>query len=61
MLTSIARQRGYREGWVANQYRAKFGVWPQGLILIEVPPDSEVLNWVRHRMIKFAKSRKAAA
>ena len=61
MLTSIARQRGYREGWVANQYRAKFGVWPQGLVLIEVPPDSEVLNWVRHRMIKFAKSREAAA
>jgi DNA repair protein RadD len=57
----IASQRGYKDGWVANQYKAKFGVWPQGLILCDVPADAEVAGWVRHRMIRYAKSRQAAA
>jgi superfamily II DNA or RNA helicase len=61
MLLHLAHQRGYRPGWVANQYRAKFNVWPQGLLGIQVPADAEVLNWVRHRMIRYAKSKAKAA
>ena len=61
MLIWIADQRGYQDGWVGNQFRAKFGVWPEGLIRIAIPPDREVANWVLYRTIKFAKSRSAAA
>jgi hypothetical protein len=63
MLRWVAHERDYKPGWVSNQYRAKFDVWPQGLIEISVPPDAEVLNWILFRMIRFAKSkaRKAAA
>ena len=35
--TWIARQRGYQQGWVANQYRAKFEFGREGCILIAVP------------------------
>jgi superfamily II DNA or RNA helicase len=30
-LSRIAAERGYRDGWVAHRYRAKFGVWPRGV------------------------------
>lgn len=27
--TAVARERGYRDGWVAHRYRATFGRWPR--------------------------------
>ena len=30
-LQEIARLRGYKQGWVSHQYRARFGVWPVGV------------------------------
>lgn len=61
MLLSIAQQRGYRGGWVANQYKQKFKVWPRGLSEIATEPTPEALSFVKSRMIAFAKGRKAAA
>jgi hypothetical protein len=61
MLHWIAAQRGYREGWAARQYKERFGVWPKGLIDYDVPADVEVSNWVRSRLIRFAKSQAAKA
>lgn len=60
MLIWVARSRGYKSGWAANQYRTKFGVWPRGLSEVAVEPDLEVLGYVRHSLIKYAKGRKAA-
>jgi superfamily II DNA or RNA helicase len=57
MLRWIAEQRAYKQGWAANQYRAKFEEWPGGLLELAIPPDPEVSNWVRHRMIRWAKSK----
>ena len=28
-LRAVARERGYRDGWVAHRYRATFGRWPR--------------------------------
>jgi superfamily II DNA or RNA helicase len=58
MLTHIARERGYKPGWAANQYRQKFDVWPKGLSDVPIPPTAEVASWVRSRQIAYAKRRK---
>jgi DNA repair protein RadD len=57
MLLWVAHDRGYSSGWAAHKYRAKFDVWPRGLDEIVAKPDAEVLGFIRHLQIKFAKQR----
>ena len=57
-LFRIAEERGYKSGWVANQYRNIFGVWPRGLEDIGRPPSLMVQNLVKSAMIRFHKGRK---
>jgi superfamily II DNA or RNA helicase len=58
MLAHIARERGYKPGWVAHQYRTKFGAFPPWGDLPEpIPPTPEVMSWVRSRMIAFARAQ----
>jgi superfamily II DNA or RNA helicase len=59
MLLGLAHERGYKSGWVANQYRQKFQVWPRGHIEVALPPSPEVRSYVKSRMIAFAKQRGA--
>lgn len=59
-LLWIARDRGYKSGWAANQYREKFKVWPRGLSEIPSPPTQSVQNYVKSRAIAWAKRRKEA-
>jgi superfamily II DNA or RNA helicase len=62
MLAHIAEERGYQRGWVAHQFKQKFGTWPAwGFTPEPIPPSAEVRSWVRSRMIAFAKRRSAAA
>jgi superfamily II DNA or RNA helicase len=61
MLLQVGNERGYKPGWVANQYRQKFGVWPRGLAEMPMQPNKEVWNYVRYSMIRYAKSRKPDA
>ena len=56
-LLHVARARGYRPGWAANQYRARFGVWPRGLRDVEATPTDELLGWLKSQAIRFAKAR----
>ena len=56
-LLHVARARGYRPGWAANQYRARFGVWPRGLRDVEAAPTDELLGWLKSQAIRFAKAR----
>lgn len=58
-LRFIQVQRGYKDGWTSNQYKTKFGVWPQGLSKIPSEPTPEIESWVRSQQIRYAK-RKAA-
>lgn len=55
-LRRIAIDRGYKEGWAAHKFRERFGVWPRGLLDIELPPTPALTNWVRSRQIAYAKA-----
>lgn len=59
-LLAVAAKKGYREGWISNQYRNYFGVWPRGLHQTPAEPDAEFLGYMKHLQIKFAKSRGAS-
>ena len=60
-LLTIARGRGYSDGWVSHKYREKFGVWPKGLSSESIPVSLEVQRWVQSRQIAWAKSSRRAA
>jgi DNA repair protein RadD len=59
-LLTVQRNRGYSPGWVANQFRSKFGVWPKGLDNIQKPVTQDILNWIKHQQIRYAKSKERA-
>jgi superfamily II DNA or RNA helicase len=60
-LAWIARERGYRAGWVAHKFKDKFGSFPPWGAPVPVVASPEVLSWVRSRQIAFARSRDAQA
>ena len=61
MLAGIAAERGYKPGWIAHQYKNKFGDWPPyGARPVPVEPSIEVRRWVRSRMIAYARGRESA-
>jgi len=59
MFTFIARERGYKPGWIAHQYKTKFGTWPGAVTPWPIKPTPEVLSWVRSRMIAFARAQES--
>jgi DNA repair protein RadD len=60
-LVGVAMQRGYRLGWAAHQYKAKFGHWPPHSNVEPMVPNPEVTSWVRSRQIAYAKAMQKAA
>ena len=59
-LLHVASARGYRPGWAANKYRARFGVWPRGLRDVPAAPTGELLGWLKSQQIRFAKGNQKA-
>ena len=60
-LVHYARAKGYKPGWAANQYRERFGVWPNAYKdSPAVEPNEAVLGWIQHQRIKYAKRRASA-
>ncbi len=55
MLAFIARERGYKAGWVSHKYREKFGTWPDNRWVDPIVPDDAIRAWVRSRQIAYAK------
>jgi hypothetical protein len=56
-LLYIARERGYKDGWAANKYKARFGCWPRGLSDQSSFPDAAISSWVKASQIRWAKSK----
>lgn len=59
-LISYGSLNGYKEGWAANQYKEKFGVWPNAYDKKPGDITPEINGWIKHQRIKHAKSRGAA-
>lgn len=59
-LLTICRNRGYAIGWAANQFRNRYGVWPNHYKDVQPQePSPGTLNWVKSRQIAYAKRRTA--
>lgn len=56
-LIHLCKKRGYQPGWVAQKYRQKFGVWPQGLNDIAKEPGMDLVNWENSERIRWAKGK----
>lgn len=55
-LVSIQQARGYKDGWTANQYKQKFGVWPKGFdTSLSRPASADVAGYVKSRQIAYFK------
>ena len=59
MLAAIAAERGYKSGWIAHQYRAKFGAYPSWGAVEPITPTQEVRSWVKSRQIAYLRARSA--
>jgi hypothetical protein len=59
-LLWLEAQRGKKKGWAGCNYRDIFGVYPRGLKDTQEPPHGDLMEWIRHKQIAWAKSRRAA-
>ena len=57
-LQYYAKTRGYSNGWAAHKYRAKFGVWPNGVNPSRVDGMSDEVNrFIKSQNIRHAYAR----
>lgn len=56
-LIYYARIKGYKEGWAAFQFKERTGSFPKGLHKNARQVSMETQNWIRSRMIAYAKSK----
>jgi DNA repair protein RadD len=50
-------KKGYKPGWAANQYREKYGVWPNKIKSYPVSGISDMTKgWLKHQAIKRARA-----
>jgi superfamily II DNA or RNA helicase len=59
-LKTYAKDKGYRSGWAANQFKERTGVWPNYYRDVEPRPiRDETRSWIKSRQIAYAKAREA--
>lgn len=56
-LIDFGMRRGFKEGWAANQYRAKFGVWPRGLEAVPMTPRKAVKDFIAESRKKYLEQK----
>ena len=47
-----------KDGWVNHTYKEMVGEWPNGISFVIQQPEAQVLGWIKHKNIKYAKSRR---
>jgi superfamily II DNA or RNA helicase len=52
-----AKSKGYKDGWAFHKYKEKFGVEPRGLHTNPEPPEPATMNWIKSRLIAYAKGK----
>ena len=58
-LIYLATTRNYNPNWAAHKFRDKFGVWPRGLEMVQVPASAKTINWVKSRNIAYIKKKQS--
>lgn len=54
-LRGYVRERGYKPGFAAQKYRAKFGTWPpNGMNPTPLQPSPATLSWIKSQQIRYA-------
>jgi len=53
--------KDYKEGWAAVQFKAKYGVYPNGYSANPAPPDAKTLSWIKSRTIAWVKAKQKYA
>lgn len=56
----LQKGKEYSKGWISNNYKQKFGVWPKSLNWIARTPSKETRNYIKSRQIAWAKSKQNA-
>ncbi len=56
-LIQHGKNKGFKEGWAAVQYKEKFGVWPNQLNKVPKPITSTLQDWITYQNIKRAKAK----
>ena len=56
-LIQHGKNKGFKDGYAAVQYREKFGVWPNQLEKTPKPITSTVQDWLTHQRIKKVKAK----
>lgn len=57
-LLYYCRSRGMKDGWAYHKVREKFGVFPRGMKVEAKEPSLDTLNWIKHKNIALAKSKR---
>ena len=62
MLNQIRIDMNYKQGWVANQYKNIFGVWPRNIDVTKtMPPAPELQEWLAKKRRNFLANRHIVA
>jgi DNA repair protein RadD len=59
-LLAYCDSRGWSEGAGAHKYRERYGTWPNGLSKVREPVSRKTADWIKSRMIAWAKRKKEA-
>jgi hypothetical protein len=57
MFLGYAEMHGYKRGFAYHKHIEKFGKAPPAGLIKPLPPSSEVLAWIRSRLVAWAKGR----
>jgi hypothetical protein len=59
-LRAYGHHKGYKDGWAANQYKNRFGVWPNDPKVRYAPPRDpslETMNWIKSQQIAWSRTQ----
>jgi hypothetical protein len=58
-LLDFAQRRGFKEGWAANKFRERFGVWPNRLNKVPMTPRKAVREFIVESNRKWREQKAA--
>lgn len=56
-LLYYAKMKNYKEGWAAQKYKEKFGVFPRSIPKEMQPTSHKTMKWIRSRNIAYVKAK----